>query len=797
MRTIPLAAALAMVTFSAAAGPAAEVNPLIGTANGGNVFPGAVVPFGMVQFSPEATPLPGSRHLIAAPGGYEYRANQVRGFSLTNVEGWGCAGGSGDVPIMPVTVPVTNSPSSDFRHTYVAGFSHANEVAKAGHYQVKLDNGVAVDLSASLHTGAARFIFPAGHDASLLVRASDSEVGSEDAKVEVDTAHRRVTGQVTSGNFCGYTPVNQRSYYTLYYVIEADQPIVGTGTWKDGSVTAGGTSSSGGTGYGAKGVPDAGKGSGAWISFDGAKGSSVNLRIGLSYVSTANAQANLEAENPAGTSFDTIAARAIAAWDEKLGQVEVQGGSPDQRTVFYTALYHALMHPNIFSDVNGEYRGFDGTTHKVQAPQKAQYANFSGWDVYRSQLALVTWLDPKTGSDIAQSLLNQATQNHGVWDRWTHNSGGVHVMNGDPSAAAVASIVAFGGHDFDRKGALASLVQAADHPTALDASHDGCEVECVGQRPGLSSWLSLHYIPVGAPAWGPAADTLEDVTAEFGISQLAGRLGDKATQQRFLGRAQNWRNVFDPKATPSEGYIRNRNADGSWALVKDEDDKPAHAFDPSTEDGFVEGSAAQYVWMVPFNVRGLFQAMGGTDKARARLDKFFYQPDGTFAVTKAGPLHAELDNEPSIGTPWLYAYAGAPWKTQELVREVLDKIWVNAPNGIPGNDDLGEMSSWYVFAAMGLYPAAPGRAEFVLGSPEFQHIAIKRADGDVVIDAPAAGPGKPYVQGLALDGKATSRPWLPESFALHGGKLRFDLGDTPQKKWGAGSADAPPSFDVH
>jgi predicted alpha-1,2-mannosidase len=780
----------------ATSNPAALVNPLIGTTNGGNVFPGAVVPFGMLQFSPEASPLPGKKAPIASPGGYEYRADAIRGFSLTNVEGWGCAGGSGDVPIMPISEDVTASPSTDFRHAYASKFQHANETAKAGHYRVALDNGVTADLTAALHSGSARFAFPAGKPANVLVRSSDSEVGSENAKVTIDKANHSISGEVTSGNFCGYiNDADKRSYYTLYFVAEFDQDFVSNGTWQDTTVTKSGTHAEGGSGYGPKGFPETGKGSGAWVGFK-PNTTAVNVRIGISYVSAANAKANLDAENPKGTTFEALKDKAVAAWNARLSHIDIEGGTPDQRTVFYTALYHSLMTPNVFSDVNGEYRGFDNKVHHVSGSQKAQYANFSGWDVYRSQLPMVAWLEPKTASDIAQSLYNQAQQNNGVWDRWTHNNGGTHVMNGDPAAAAIAGIYALGGRDFDTKGALASLVHAADNPTALDLSHDGCEVECVGQRPGLDAWLKLHYIPVGAPAWGPAADTLENVAAEFGISALSARLGDTATSQRFLGRAQYWRNLFDPKATPEGGYIRNRNADGTWALVKDDDKEAPHAFTPSTEDGFVEGSAAQYVWMVPFNVHGLFDAMGGLDKARKRLDAFFYQPDGTFAVTNAGPLHAELNNEPSIGSPWLYDFAGQPWKTQELVRRVLDTIWLNEPKGIPGNDDLGEMSSWYVFASLGIYPSIPGRAEMVVGSPIFTKATVHRDDGDIVIEAPNAGAGKPYVASLKVDGKPASRAWLPESFALKGGRLTFDLSDTPNKKWGTQLSDAPPSFDV-
>jgi predicted alpha-1,2-mannosidase len=785
----------ALAADKPAAEPASRVNPLIGTTNGGNVFPGATMPFGMVQFSPEASPYK-AKSMIAAPGGYEYRATRIRGFSLTNVEGWGCAGASGDIPFMPITGDVQESPSSDFRYAYASGFSHAREQARAGHYHVDLDNGVAVDLTASTRTGAALFQFPAGSSRTVLIRTSDSEVGSSDAHVEVDPVHGAVSGSVTSGNFCGYIDkIDRRSYYTVYFVAQFDQKIGNSGVWHDAQVTPGGKEASGGTGYGEKGFPGKGKGSGAWVSFDKADPEPVHLRVGISYVSEANARANLQAENPEGTSFDAIRSKAESAWNRRLGQIEIEGGSSDQQVMFTTALYHSLMTPTVASDVNGEYRGMDSKVHRIEPNQHAQYANFSGWDVYRSQLQLVTWLDPGVGSDIAQSLFNQAKQNNGQWDRWTHNSGATHVMNGDPAAPALADIWAFGGRGFDGRAALASLVHAADQPTADDLSQAGCPVECAGQRPGLDQWLRLHYIPMGAPAWGLAADTLEDVTAEFGISALAHRLGEDAISHRFLERAQYWRNIWNPRAAPEGGYFENRKADGSWALVQDEGEKTPHPFTPATGDGFVEGSAAQYVWMVPFNVRGLFDAMGGNQKAVARLNAYFFDSKGAPAVTKAGPLHAELDNEPSIGSPWLYDFAGQPWKTQQLVRQVLNTIWLNAPNGMPGNDDLGEMSSWAVFASMGLYPEIPGRAEFVLGSPLFTRIVIHRPAGDIVIHAPAAQQDAPYVKSLKVDGKADSKTWLPESFAGHGGTLDFDLSKTPDTSWGSGAGDQPPSFD--
>jgi predicted alpha-1,2-mannosidase len=770
-------------TTTVAADPAAYVDPLIGTANGGNTFPGAVLPFGMLQWSPENTRGEPTRR--PAPGGYQYDATRIRGFSLTHLSGTGCRGASGDIPFMPHTDVVKTSPSSDKNDSvYTSRFSHVNETAEAGYYQVRLLNGVNVELTATMRTGAGRFTYPAGKPATMLLRTSDSEVGSSDAKVEIDAANRTVSGWVSSGNFCGYLgTVNRRPYYTLHFVAVFDQPFTETGTWTDETLTPGGTTAGGGTTYGTDGIPPTGKGSGGWVGF-GTRGGPVNVRVGISYVSQANARANLQAENPPGTTVKEVRPKARAAWNQWLQRIQVTGGTPRELRTFYTALYHSLLHPNVFSDVNGEYWGFDQKPHTVAAPQKAQYTTFSGWDVYRSQVHLVTWLDPKVGSDIAQSLFNQANQNDGVWDRWTHNSGATYVMAGDPSAPAVAGIVAFGGTDFQLKPAFASLVKAATTPTALDLSKEGCPVECRGQRPSLDKWLTIHYIPTVSNSWGGAGETLEDATADFSLAQLALRVGDTAAHKTFLERAGYWRNLFNPAATPDAGYIQNRNEDGTWPR-----------FDPAEDEGFAEGSSAQYTWMIPHDVRGLFEAMGGPAKASRRLDEFFRHPDGSWAITGSGGLHAELDNEPSVGSPWLYLYAGQPARTQDTVRQAVNSLWRDTPHGIPGNDDLGSMSSWYVFAALGFYPNIPGRAELLLGSPLFPQAVVRLGNGKTVtIRAPQAAANVPYVRSLKVDGQPSTKAWLPESFAANGGTLDFELTATPDAKWGTDPADAPPSF---
>jgi predicted alpha-1,2-mannosidase len=764
------------------------VDPLIGT-QGASEVPGALVPFGMVEWSPENSG--GDQTRVVYPGGYGYTSTTIRGFALTHMSGEGCKGGFGDIPFFPFVGTVQQSPSSDTTDaTYASTFSHSAETAKAGYYKVTLDSGVAVELTATARGGAGRFAYPAGKPATMLVRTSNSEVGSENAQIAIDPAGT-ITGSVTSGNFCGYiNAVDRHSYYTLYFQAEFDHPFASTGTWQNDSVSAGSTTASGGTGYGSDGFPVAGRGSGGFVTFDTTDGKPVNVRVGISFVSQANAKANLDAEIPAGTSFDTVRQAAYDAWNEKLGRVDVTastGTTTDGLTVFYTALYHALFHPNVFSDVTGDYYGIDGQTHQVSSGQKAQYANFSGWDVYRSQLQLVALLDPAIGSDIAQSLTNQAAQNGGVWDRWTHASGATHVMSGDPGHIAVSTLYAFGGTSFDASGALASMVHAATTVSSDDTSNQGWNVMVVGERPSLDKYLSLHYVPADGNAWGGAAETLEDVAADFAISQLATRLGDSANATAFLARSDYWRNIWNPNAYMGMGYFQNRNSDGSWA----------GSFDPASQDGFVEDSAAVYSWNVPFNEDGLIAAMGGSSSAISRLDAFF-KPNGQWALTAAsngvGENHADLSNEPGLWAPLVYSFAGAPSKAQETVRQALTSLWGTGAQGLAFQDDLGEMSSWYVWTAVGLFPMYPGRAELLAVGPLYSSIAIHRGNGtSIVITAPQAE-SQMYVQGLSANGQTQTASWLPESFVASGGSLAFTMSTQPSASWGTGAADVPPSF---
>ncbi|MFE4449339.1 GH92 family glycosyl hydrolase [Streptomyces sp. NPDC056796] len=769
--------------------PTAYVDPMIGTANGGNTYPGAVRPYGMIAWSPTSTT--GDQTSTGAANGYEYGVTRMRGLSLTHVNGAGCnPGAAGDVPIMPFVGDVTSSPSADTKDAvYASGFSHDDERAVPGRYTVGLDSGATADLAVSDRAGVADFGFPAGKPASLLFRVSNSLNGSEDAGIEIDTAHRKVTGSVLTGAFCGRRANggtnNRKSYYRLYFSASFDRDFATTGTWRDGTLAPGATTGGGGEGY-ATGADRAGRGSGGWVGFDTSAGGDVRMRIGISYVSLAGAEANLRKEIAPRASVDAVARAGSAAWDRELASARVGGGSDARRTTFYTALYHALTQPNLISDTDGRYPGMDGVPHRVTGGQKAQYSNFSGWDQYRAQIQLLALLKPRIAGDFAQSLYNFARQNGGVWDRWVHVNGATHVMTGDPTAATLATFYAMGVRNFDYEGAFESLARQATVPHPDGLSDAGCPGQCTGQRPNLAQYLESHYAAQDVcHCWGGAAETLEDAVADAALGRWARLLGRDEEAEAFEERGLWWRNVFNPGAgdgAGTTGYVQARNLDGSWVTP----------FGPGSEKGFAQGTSATYTWMVPQDVQGLADAMGGREKAATRLDGFFHKADGSWSVKGGDALRYDPTNEPGIHAPWLYNALGQPWKTQETVREIVDTVYGTGPRGLPGNDDLGTMSAWYVFSALGLYPQTPGSATLLLGAPLFPSAVLHRSQGgDIRISAPQADATHPYIDAVKVDGRAADRSWTDARLVTGGGSLAYRLADRPNTSWATGPAGLP------
>jgi predicted alpha-1,2-mannosidase len=772
----------------AAPGPAGLVDPFIGTddgapnyatgGGGGNTFPGVTVPFGTLSWSPDT--IPAQRN---TPAGYSYDDERMRGFSLKHASGAGCAIYQ-DVSLMPTTGPLRGSPvrpgDSDIQNRYVAHFSHHREAAQPGFYRVQLDpdgESIGVSLASALHSGVGRIRFPRGEQATVLINAGASASGNSEVAVQVDPGQREITGSVTSGGFCG-----NPNTYTLHFVIRFNRGFHSFGTWRRGKLNRRSLENTdsmapevvfgGERGKGRKG-PTAQ--SGAFASFGGG-GPTVEARVGISFVSVENARQNLEAE-VGGQSLGAVRSAAQGAWNETLSRVGISGGKrPDLRR-FYSALYHAFLDPSTFSDVNGEYMGMDGAVHTAEGFTK--YADFSGWDVYRSQIPLLAMLFPDRASDLIQSLITDQRES-GWLPRWSVANGHTGVSPGDPADPAIAGAYALGAGGFDQAAALEAMVHGA---TQYGTSLNGGFVE----RPGLIDYLDLGYVPHELNAltsresaesgyqlvYGSATSTLEYALADFAIARFAAARCDSQTYATFAQRSANWRQVLNP----STGYVEPRFSGGAFAPVP-----------PTSMEGFAEGNSAQYTWFVPQDVAGLIDAIGGPAAATGRLDRFFSQLNG-------GPKKeaAYLGNEPTLGTPWLYGWLGRPYRTQEIVRRAILRLYKDEPGGFPGNDDFGTMSAWYVFAALGFYPAIPGTDVLVLGSPLFRNAVLHLPAGDVTIEAPSAARKRPYVHGLTLNGVPHDRPWL--TFAeLAGGRLHFSLDRKPDQGWGSSPADAPPSF---
>lgn len=744
--------------------PATVVNPFIGTSNQADDFPGADVPFGMVQWSPDTPSRPSG-------GGYEYNDSSITGFSLTHIAGPGC-GAAGDIPVLP-TVGTVNTGATD-------AFSHANESASAGSYKVALNNQVTTELTTTTRSGMARFTFPSSSQANLIFKLTGSQNGATSTQF-TKVSNTEVSGQVTSGHFCG-----AGNTYSVYFDMVFDQPFTSQGASvaktpatvpvKPGTASTnaaekpnkpvlhGKTPATTAPKAAKAGASPNAAASNGYVTFNTTANPVVQVKVGISYVSVANATANRAAENT-GWDFDATRTAAQNAWNSTLGKIQIAGGTAAQQQSFYTALYHSLLHPNVISDTNGQYYGFDGRTHTVDTGHRAAYANYSGWDIYRSQAQLEALVAPQAASDTAQSMVDDYAQT-GVFPKWSENNGESYVMVGDPADAILADYYAFGARDFDTSAALADMVKQAS-----TANND---------RPGSNYLNSPGYMPHDGSYgccnfYGPVATTLEYNTADFAISAMAGALGDTGDQRTYANRAQDWRNVLNP----ASGFVEPRNAGGSWT----------GGFDPTSGTDMVEADSWIYTGMVPFNIGGLARAKGGNTAMNHYLDTVLRSYTGDKG-------YAWVGNEPSIELPWEYDYTGQPYKTQGTVRAIQDQIWANTPGGLAdGNDDLGAMSAWYVWSALGMYPETPGTSDLALGSPLFTQAVVTLPSGrTLTVNGNGAADNAPYVQSAAWNGTAWNNAYAPTTAITAGGTLDYTLGTTANTSWATAASAAPPSY---
>ena len=563
-----------------------------------------------------------------AASGYADGDTRLRGFSPTHLSGAGCPA-FGDAPLLPVTGPVPASPAT-------ATVGLVGQGAGPGWYRGTLENGVTASLAAADRTGLASFAFPAGPRARLLVKASAGLAGVRAARVSFPS-RREVAVDATSGGFCGSAGTSR-----VHVLYRFDRPVSGRGTWgaaprANGSV--------------------AGPGAGAWVAF-GTHGGTLRAQVGVSFVDAAGARRNLATGGP-GWSYRALRDAATAAWGRELGRVAVTGGSTTERALLDTALYHVLLEPTTLSDADGRYPGFDGAVHRVP-PGHRQYTAIAGWDAYRTTVPLLAWLRPDVASDVVGSLQRDATQ--GGWlPRWPLVASYTGVMNGDSAAPVVAAARAFGARDFP----LATVVgQLARQATVVDGTPGQGWFQ---PRPGLADYLRLGYVPNSVPERGwpqphGASTTLEYAIDDFALSRLAAAAGRQALARELLRRSGSWRSLLDP----ARGLLLPRDAAGAL---------PGPDYDPAACcDGFQEGNAVQYTWLVPQDMAGLLAALGAPDDVARRVDDFHAELNAG-----AGRPHAWLGDQVSFATPWAYLWLGRPARTQDVVARARRESVVPAP----------------------------------------------------------------------------------------------------------------------
>jgi predicted alpha-1,2-mannosidase len=685
------------------------VNPFVGTDNQGDTFPGAVAPFGLVQMNPNWK-----------SNGYYYTDTHMHGFVVNLMSGDG-GDNEGEALMTATTGPVKiDRDSTDFT------FDHQHESASAGYYQVLMQPwNINAELTATAHCGSVRYTFPAGQQANIILPISYAN-----RKVFASHVHlidpSTVAGSVSCESFNGYhKPI------VAYFVMRFSTPFASHGTWTNTQMHDGTDSADSDNGSDVVGFY------GSYPQSPSAR--TVTASIGLSYTDEKGAIANLKAEMPTDD-FDAYHKQTVASWNKELSAIQVKGGDRNHNRIFYTALYHVLIAPLVLDDVDGRYHGFDDQIHQV-APGHHFYATFSGWDIYRSEIPLLTLIAPQRVADMAQSLVEEYKQ-LGFIDRWTELFRETACMNGDPLTIALAHIWNAGVHDFDMETAYkAMFAQTGPGKTMRLNDYENYD----GEKDGLT--ISPE---------SSVASALEHYDSFAALSHLATTLGKTDDAKYLADRAMEYRKWYNP----SSGFLQKHTSGGGW---------------DEGFGGYTEGNKWIYLWYVPEDVQGLIDLMGGPATFESRLDQFFNT--GWYDPT----------NEPDLQAPFLYNYINRAWKSQALVARAADEMFIDEPGGLAGggNDDLGTMSAWYILTQLGFYPVDSGVPYFEVCTPRFAEATIRLqapyAGKQFVIKAADASPDNVYIQSSVLNGKPLVLPWFPESAITGGGTWEVKVGPAPDK----------------
>lgn len=746
--------------------PWEAVDPFIGTAGKGHTFPGAVAPFGMVQLSPD-TDHRYFRQSYDWAAGYRHDDPTILGFSHTHFSGTGHSD-LGDVLITPVSGEVKwdagqpDQPGSGYRSRY----NKASEVAEPGYYAVSLtDSGVRAELTAGTRVGLHRYSFPRSAPARLLLDFRSS-IYDYPGKVLWSRIRVHPDGTVTGFRETrGWAPGRQ-----LYFAMRFSRPMTGYELRnREEDVPYNGFRQPG------RDATDRAQMQGRALeaAFDfGPIAGPLLVKVAVSSVDEAGAIANLESEG-AGFDFDRTRAATRAAWQDALSVVEIDAAE-DMRTSLYTALYHSLIAPSVHSDADGRWRGPDQQVHRSDF---TVHSTFSLWDTFRAQHPLLTLVaPPERNADMVNSLLAaQQVSPYGILPVWSFHGQETWTMIGYHAVPVIADAYLKGITGVDGAAALDAMVASATY------------------RPygGLGDYMDLGYVPIDREPEA-ASKTVEYAYDDWTIARMAERLGRSDVQALFDRRAGTWRNTFDPGTR----FVRARLADGSFR----------EPFDPTAINygsDYTEGNAWQYSWFVPHDPAGLIAAMGGDAATVEKLDAMFDFDntglDYSHAEDIAGLIGQYIHgNEPSHHAAYMYAYAGAPWRTQARLKQIVDSQYRAAPDGLSGNDDVGQMSAWLMFTAMGFYPVAPGSNQYVLGRPFADRIALNLHNGRrFTVTAEGLSDDNLYVRSVTLNGQPLTRSWIGHEEIMAGGTLHFVMGAEPNTTWGAPVAARPYSMSAY
>jgi predicted alpha-1,2-mannosidase len=603
-------------------------------------------------------------------------------------------------------------------------------------------SGIRVELTSALRASMARLTFPQTGQANVVFDPSRSIGGTKDGHIDV-TSDRTLSGWTRSGDG-----------YKLFFDVAFDRPFASQQAM--GAATA--------------------------VTFDATSDRTVGMRTAISYVDAGGAAGNLAAEAPAGLTFDAMREQARAAWNSRLHGIDTSRGQADLRKTFYSNLYRFFLMPSVFDDADGRYLGMDNIVRSV-APGTHHYTALSLWDTYRTEFPLLSLIEPGVAHDVAISILDDGDQNGGMLPRWVQANRDQQIMGGDSATATLGDAVGEGVlSDAETQRAYAAML------------HNATTLPATSSREGLPGYLARGWVGQDETGRSGAALTLEYAIDDAAMLPAARRFGTPGEIASLRGRAGFWENLMNTDS----GFLQPRNKNGSWARPG-----PLEALGapwrPEFQDGWQEGTGYQYLWFAPQDVPGLASAMGGADVARRRLDDFFRAPApvqdrGSFyGVYYIGTQYTP-GNETDLWVPWYYDWLAQPWKTQNEVREAMS-VFSWRPDGMPGNDDTGTMSAWYVLAALGVYHAAPGSEAWELSSPAFER-AIVHTGGARALTIAAHGASwlRRYVQSATLGRRPFSRTWLPSSTMHGGGALRFEMGARPNESWGTGRGAAPPSL---